>query len=53
MQNLKILKLIEELRAELKELLKKADLGDPEVLEKSRELDRFLNEYDKLMQKRS
>jgi len=46
-----ILKKIEELRRSLVEVAKGKEIGDPEVIEKSRQLDDALNEYYRLLKK--
>lgn len=49
----KIKKQIEELRQELNQLAKERELTDPEVVAASRMLDAALNEYYRLLQKKS
>ncbi|MDK2836222.1 MAG: hypothetical protein PWP21_999 [Thermosediminibacterales bacterium] len=47
-----LLKTIELLKAELEQLVEESnELTDPEVVKKSRELDRLLTEYYKLLKK--
>ena len=43
-----VLKKIEELRDELGRLYDKKDISDPEIIEKSQELDKKLNIYNKI-----
>lgn len=49
----KIMKQIEELRAEMMLLAKDRELTDPEVVAASKMLDAVLNEYYRLLQKKS
>lgn len=51
MQKKSIKKKIEELREEMQKLFAEKGSFDEEVLEKSRELDRLLNEFEKLIDK--
>jgi len=54
LQTERLLKLIEELRQELHELVEeKEDLINGEVIDKSQEIDRLLNEYMELIKKKS
>jgi glutamate dehydrogenase/leucine dehydrogenase len=53
MKEKKLLALIEDLRAELQQVLGDKDITDPDVLRKSRELDEILNEYNRLLLKQT
>ncbi len=47
----RVIELIEKLRTELNELHESKELIDEEVIKKSQELDRLLNEYERLLEK--
>ena len=49
MKKSSLLNLIRELRKEMEELAKSKGFNNQKVLEKSQELDKLLNEYEKLI----
>jgi stage 0 sporulation regulatory protein len=49
----KLIEQIEQLRAEMVELIRKKHIADPEVIAASQMLDVVLNEYDRILRRKS